>query len=384
MGNIAGNLAGNPAVLRFGAKIALRFLPRLAFGNTAVFSRWEDVQEILRRDLDFLIAPINGERIERVNGPFILGMDRSATHLQERKALYAALRQVDLLRIHALASKEADDLLNAVPVQGTIDVINGYARLVAARSAANLMGIHGPTEADPMRVVRTLFHECFLNLGDDLAVREKAVKAFPELKEWCEKEIAKRRKTDAPGDDMVGRLIASGELDDDGIRRTVSGMMVGAIDTTATCVAQIITVILQKPALLREVMKDLGNPERMSGWCWEALRFWPHNPIVQRQAANDTEIAGKKIKAGTRVICFTLAAMHDPGAFPYPEKADPQRPPENYLHFGGGLHPCAGRAVNGMQIPLLVERLLRRDPAIKEAVSFEGPFPNRLILTFRK
>lgn len=384
MANPLRALASSPAVLQCGATLARSFFPRLTIGNTAVFSRWRDVQEILRRDLDFLIAPVNGERIERVNGPFILGMDRSARHLEERRALYAAFRRDDMPALEKRTADEASGLLGAVAAGGTIDAVNGYARPVAARNAAALIGIAGPSEQDRMRVIRTLFHECFLNLGNDEKVRARAVLAYGELKAWCDAEIARRKSAGATGDDMLGRMIADGALDDDGIRRTLSGVTVGAIDTTATCVAQIMSVILKRPSMHRAVMNDLNDGDRLRGWCWEALRFWPHNPILIRQAALDTDIGGKAVKKGMQIVCFTLAAMHDPGAFPFPGEADPARPEAHYLHFGGGLHPCAGRAVNGVQIPALVAKLLARDPVIQEKIKFEGPFPNSLILKLQK
>lgn len=378
-----GNLATNPYFIRLGASLALRFAPRLTFRNTAVFSLWEDVQEILKRDLDFIIAPINQERIERVNGPFVLAMDRSELHLHERAALYKALKISDAETIHALALANARSLLETISSDGTVDAVGGYARPVASRSATRLMGVKGPTEADQMRVARAMFHECFLNLGNDKKIQARAVAASQELRQWCNEEITRRRSGQSSDDDMISRLIETGELDDDGIRRTVSGMFVGAVDTTATCVAQIMAVILKRESMKQQIMRDLDNPERMRGWCWEALRFWPHNPIVLRQAARDTHVGNQMIKAGMQVACFTLAAMHDGAAFPHPEKADPERSEHLYLHFGGGLHPCAGRAINGVQIPLLVTELLRRQPVIRQDVRFDGPFPDRLILQLK-
>lgn len=382
MNPLAG-LLSNPDFVRSAARLIGAAAPQITFGKTAIFSKWEDVRDILNRDLDFLIAPVNGPRIEAVNGPFILGMDRSETHLEERRALYAAMRTTDWPALAQRAGKDADDILKAVKAGDTLDIVNGYARPVAGRSATALMGIAGPSEADLMRVARALFHECFLNLNDDPKVHKKALTAFGELKPWVEEEIAGRRKKKEHGDDMIGRLITEGALDDDAIRRTVSGMLVGAIDTTATCVAYILDVILSRPEVKCEVLKDLNDPVRMRGWCYEALRFRPHNPIVIRQAAADTSVGGKAVKAGTRVICFTLSAMHDPGVFAWPERFDPERPEELYLHFGGGLHPCAGRALNGVQIPALVSRILARDPVITEKIRFEGPFPDRLTIKLR-
>lgn len=380
MTNVFRNLSTSPAFLLGAARFALRFLPSLTAGETAVFSKWEDVQDILRRDLDFLIEPVNKERIERINGAFVLGLDRSATHLAERNALYQAMTISDPQRIGTLAQEHARKILDSIPVGGEIDVVNGYARSIASRNATALTGIVGASEDDQMRVARAMFHELFLNLGGDQKVRDKALAASQELSAWCLDSIAKERKSKKTSENMISRLVDAGVMDDDAIRRTVSGMFVGAVDTTATCVAQVMSVMLKRPKMLDAVMQDLDDPIRMRGWCWEALRFWPHNPIVLRKAARDTMVGKTEVKAGTTVICFILAAMHDESIFTQSALADPARPQNIYLHFGGGLHACAGRAINGTQIPQLVTELLRRKPVLSEKIRFEGPFPDRLIL----
>jgi cytochrome P450 len=117
----------------------------------------------------------------------------------------------------------------------------------------------------------------------------------------------------------------------------------------------------------------------MRGWCWEALRRWPHNPLVLRQALRDAQLGGVAVPAGAQVFAWTQAAMQDPDAFPFPGEMRPDRPPRAYLHFGGGLHPCAGRSVNDWQIPMLVGKLLERGLGHTEAIAWAGPFPNHLI-----
>jgi cytochrome P450 len=127
---------------------------------------------------------------------------------------------------------------------------------------------------------------------------------------------------------------------------------------------------------------DLNDATRFAGWCWEALRLWPHNPLVLRKAAAATTLGDTDIRAGDRVIGWTQAAMRDASAFPEPAALRPDRPEAAYLHFGGGLHPCAGRAVNGFQIPLLVGALLRRGIKSVKPMQWAGPFPDHLIVRF--
>src|SRR5262249_23487454 len=81
--------------------------------------RWDDVEDILRRDLDFRIAPVNGPRIEEVNGPFVLGLDRGEQMAIERPQLYAAVSAIDLVGVRTLVAREAERLLDdAVATHG--------------------------------------------------------------------------------------------------------------------------------------------------------------------------------------------------------------------------------------------------------------------------
>ncbi len=57
---------------------------------------------------------------------------------------------------------------------------------------------------------------------------------------WLADEITRRRDAGETGDDMMGQLLSQDIVDDDGARRTLGGMLVGSIDTTATCVAKIV------------------------------------------------------------------------------------------------------------------------------------------------
>jgi cytochrome P450 len=384
-GFVAGLLAEQPvpaAAARLGAWFGAAFGRPIRIGRNVVVARHKQVTEALSRDLDFRIAPINQDRMEEVNGPFILGMDRSATLVHERKALYRALAKVDIAALHIAAARQASDLIDAAGAE--IDVVGGYARLVAAGTAQRLFGVTGSDSVTFMDAARAIFAHVFLNIGGDKAVEARAVRASLLMHDWLKNEIERRRAGGDLGSDLMGTLLALGDLDDDGVRRTLGGMLVGAIDTTASSVAKIVAMVGRDPAFGRNVAADRANPERFAGWCWEAMRRWPHNPVVLRQAQTDTSLGGTRIRKGDRVVLWTQAAMQDPSFFPDPGKWRADRPARAYLHFGGGLHPCAGRVVNDYQIPLLAGALVRRGIRSVGPVGWAGPFPDRMIVTFRR
>ncbi len=368
------------ALARIGATLGATLNRPIRLGARVVVLRHEHVREALARDLDFRIAPINEARIDAVNGPFVLGMDRGATLAQERSALYAALAKVDVADLRTGAARDAERL--AVASGGAIDVVGGYARPVAAATARRLFGPRGGDETAFRDAARAIFAHVFLNIGGDKAIEARALRAARLMRQWLDEEIVARRAAADPGSDMMGHLLRDGRLDDDGVRRTLGGMLVGAIDTTASAVAKIVAVIGADPAFARNVAADREDPALLAGWCREALRRWPHNPILLRQAYADTTLAGTAIRAGDQIVLWTQAAMHDAAAFPRPGAWRPDRPAAAYLHFGGGLHPCAGRVVNEFQIPLLVGCLLRRGIASVGRVRWAGPFPDHLPLQF--
>jgi cytochrome P450 len=373
-----------PKVIRLAGKLLLRLAPRLEIGNRLIVSSWHDVTTVLIRDNDFLIAPVNEARIKSVGGPFMLGMDRSPALVKQREPVYSALRDMKKERMIQVLEQESIRLLDdAVAQGGKIDVVNGYARLVAGRTAAEIFGIRGPTEQDLLRVIRSIFHETFLNQSGDLKVRERGVAAGAEIKAWIEAEIANRVASRAHGDDMLGKLLDSCEGDLVGARLMLGGCLVGAIDTTATAVTNIIAEVLTDRRLKKQMQLDLDDPRRFKGWCWEALRRRPHNAGMLRQAGECASLAGKPVTAGTQVVLLTVAAMHDPAAFDRPNELMPDRPVDRYLHFGYGLHQCAGRTFNAVQIPHLVRELVRRDVSGSAKIRTQGPFPDELIVSLR-
>ena len=367
------------------ARLALRFGPRFVrLGDVALVFRWPDVREVLHRDEDFLIAPVNGERITAVSGPFILGMDRSPELFQQRACVYNAMRDADFRLItDTLTAGIAGCLQQARQNGGKLDVVNGYARRVAGQTACAYFGVTGPDEASTLRVMRAIFYETFLNVGNDADVRTAGIAAGRELSAWIAAEVDRRRASGNLGQDVLGRLMHHAPglgFSDEAVRWMLSGLIVGAVDTTATVTANIVKEIIDDPQLAVSIRRDLGNPAALRGWCWDALRRRPHNPVVLRSAGPAASVAGRPIKPGTRVFAATLVAMQDPAAFPDPKILRPDRPSENYMHFGHGLHECAGRQINARQIPALVGALVAEGVRGSSGIRFEGPFPNELIV----
>jgi cytochrome P450 len=395
------NLLTSPGLLRPIFTFLRRMFPILVLGKRAIVTRHADVIEVLTRDTDFTIAEVNEARINLSDGPFILGMDRSPQYDTEAATLREAVRPEDLERIRRLVSQSAAELAAAARPAGKIDVVNGLARVVATRIVGSYFGIPAPDEPTMMRWMRDIFHDIFANPTSDANVHRDAQSSGAELRQHMDEVIATRksrlREPDQP-DDVLGRLLLLQNaehawLDDRSVRRNLSGLIVGAVDTTSKFVTLGIDELLRRPEALAgaRAAAMAGEMDRVRNYVYEAVRFNPHHPLQVRFCKHETEVAAgrpraRKIPAGSTVFVVTLSAMFDPEVFIEPKVFRADREVE-YLHFGYGMHRCFGRAINGVQIPELVATLLRlpnlrRAPGSAGRIAYDGPFPDSLILEF--
>ena len=395
------NLLTSPGFLRPIFTLLRKVFPILVIGKTAIVTRHADVVEVLTRDTDFTIAEINEARFNEGDGPFILGMDRSAQYDTESTLLRKVVRPDDLERIRCFVKEEADELVAAARPNGKIDVVNGLARVVAISLVDSYFGIPAPDEASMKRWMRDIFHALFANPFSDAKVHSDFLRSGAELRAHMDQVIAERKShlhdPDQP-DDVLGRLLLLQNaenvwLDDRSVRRNLGGMIVGAVDTTSKFVTLAIDELLRRPDAFAGVRAAAiaGEIDTVTNYAYEAVRFNPHHPVQARFCKHETEIAAgasraRKIPAGTSVFVATLSAMFDSEVFIDPKQFRVDREVE-YLHFGYGMHRCFGRAINGVQIPELLATLVRL-PNLRRAagqagrIVWDGPFPDRLVLEF--
>jgi cytochrome P450/glutathione S-transferase len=390
----------SPAVLRPVFTLLRRWSPILVVGKAAIVSRYDDVVDVLKRDTDFTIGPINAPKIDKIDGPFILGMDASPQYNREKAALLEAVRREDLEAIRQFVSQTAAAMIDAVRPQRRIDVVNGLARMVPVRLLNAYFGMPGPDDPTMMRWMRDTFHYIFADLTGSPTVLQDALNSVGELRKYMDAHIALRKSGQGnhDSDDVLGRLLALQDaahpwLDDNAVRRNLGGTIIGSIDTVSKFVTLAIDQLLDRPKELAEARAFAlkGDIDAVRGYAWEAVRFNPHHPLQVRFCARDALVApgqkrAKMIPAGLNTYVGTLSAMFDPDVFTSPAEFNGRRAIE-YLHFGYGMHTCFGKAINGVEIPELLAALLRlpnlrRAPGSEGKILYDGPFPNRLVLEF--
>ncbi|HEY0759523.1 MAG TPA: cytochrome P450 [Acidisarcina sp.] len=368
----------NPLLLRAAGRL-LRIKPVVRIGKLTVVSTYDAVVKTLHADQQFTIAEMNAAKMDRISGPFVLGMDRSSQYDRENAAIRSIVKPTDLEWVRQIVSRTAETLVAAAQPYGRIDVSGSYARVSAARVVAEYFGVPGPSEHILMHWIRSLFWDVFLNRADAPLVRRAAAVSARQLSDYLTALIAQRQSEGAPGDDILSRLVRAGTLDAEGIRRNITGIIVGAIDTTTTASTNAIQVLLSKPDALEQTWRaaHLADPSTLRQCVYEAMRFNPQAPALLRHSQAD----------GSTVLLMTISAMFDPDAFPQPWRFRSDRPIERYLHFGAGMHTCYGAMINSVQLPELVRHIVllpnvRRARGRFRPILYEGPFPDRLVVAF--
>ncbi|MDP8938124.1 MAG: cytochrome P450 [Actinomycetota bacterium] len=397
-------LLNNAAFLRRVFAVLRRVAPVLVVGKAVIVTRHDDVAAVLDRDEDFTIAELNASVMDRVNGPFILGMDRSEQYSREDAILERCVRPGDLDRVRGIVRRSVAELVETARPTGRIDVVNGLARVTAVRVVASYLGVAGPDEATMMRWMRTIFHETFLNVTRDRAVRRAGEQSGREFHAYLHALLEQRQAQVRDGDgeapdDFFTRLVRlqsdddpATRLSDEGILRNIGGVVVGAVDTTSMATAHVVDELLRRPDALAAARAAAGDSSAMVPVVLEALRFHPINPVLARWTGRDTVIGEgthrqRRIRQGRAVYASIMSAMFDPAVFEQPGTFRVDRPVSSYLHFGHGLHTCFGERVNVVQMPETVGSLLaldnlRRAPGRDGRIVYDGPFPDRLLVDF--
>ena len=94
----------------------------------------------------------------------------------------------------------------------------------------------------------------------------------------------------------------------------------------------------------------------------EIIRYQTPVMHMRRTARHDTELAGRRIAKGDKVVMWYISGNRDEGKI---DRADEfiidRAKPRQHLAFGAGIHRCVGDRLAEQQIRILWEEVLNRD-----------------------
>ena len=187
---------------------------------------------------------------------------------------------------------------------------------------------------------------------------------------------ARRRE---PADDLLSGLVAAHDEDGDRLSETelvdmTVNLTVAGFETTAHVLAKGALALLSRPAELAALRAD---PQLWPTAVHELVRTCGPIPAgAPRYAAEDTEIAGTPVPAGTAVLPGLLPANFDPRVVDRPDELDVRRDPgrgEGHLGFGHGAHYCLGAALARQEVEVVLSALVTRFPGLRLAAPADGP-----------
>jgi cytochrome P450 len=179
-----------------------------------------------------------------------------------------------------------------------------------------------------------------------------------ELFAYAEKQARVRREH--PTEDVISLLLRpkrDGEpLSEHEFKNFFTLLVAAGNDTTRYTMAAGMHALIENPEQLAELRE---NPALLDTATEEILRWGSVTMHFRRTALSDAELAGKKIKAGDKVLIWFISGDYDEREFPDPYHFDIRRTPNDHLAFGlKSPHKCIGEHLARVEIRVLLEELL--------------------------
>ena len=340
-----------------------------------VVTRHADVMDVLRRVDDFSSA---GYELELLRPEGLLGAGAypalrrhysapivSTTdppvHTRLRRLLAKQFTPSVVESLRPRVQELIAGLLDDIAPGSTIDLLSRFAYPLPAMVIAELLGVPA---ADQHRFAGwSADIVAFVGTGRIEPGRAaQAERSMAEFQAYLEPLIERRRR--APGADLISLLVAPSTeaLDPDELVGACVTLLFAGHETTANLIGNGLLALLERPAALDLLRR---TPEACGPAVEELLRFDSPVQRNRRRTTRDTELAGRRIRAGDRVLAFLGSANRDETVFADPDALDLLRGPAKHLAFGYGIHYCIGAALSRLEAPMALAAILERFPAIR-------------------
>jgi cytochrome P450 len=335
---------------------------------------WDAVNQVISRPEDFssnLTATmtytaegtVKAFEMDPVGGPtHVLATADDPAHAVHRKLL---IRQLAAGRIRAMerfVSETADRLWSDDLRDGRIEWMGAMANRLPMMVVAELIGVPG---TDTARLVKWGY--AATQLLEGLVSKEQlaaAGVAVMELSGYINDQFD--RAAADPRDNLLGDLAtacAAGEVD----HITAQAMMVilfaAGGESTASLLGSAAWMLTQRPDIQQRLRE---NPELLTAFIEETLRYEPPFRGHYRHVLNDTTLAGVDLPAESRLLLLWGAANRDPAHFETPGEFRLDRSEvKGHISFGRGAHFCVGAALARLEALIVLRLLLDRTSEIK-------------------
>ena len=306
------------------------------------------------------------------SAPSIIRMD-PPEHNRHRKLVMAAFTPRRIAALEPRVREIAKRSLDAIDPSGPVDFVEQVAIPMPMYVIAELLGVSPDDYADFRR-----WSDAMIEAGGG-EINEKTAATVAELLQYTLKVAEERRR--APQDDLISVLVQA-EIDGERLNDFEIGMfcltlLVAGNETTRNLVSGGALALMRNPAQREKLLAD---PGLLPNAIEEMLRFVSPVRSFARIATTDTEIRGRKIRAGEGVVLFYGSANRDEEVFGLDSDAfDVARPSaRRQIAFGFGEHLCLGASLARLEARVMFEELFARWPQFALAGDPE-PLPSSLM-----
>jgi cytochrome P450 len=183
------------------------------------------------------------------------------------------------------------------------------------------------------------------------------------------------------GTDMLSDLVTEdgpeGRLSREELMTNMALLLIAGHETTVNLIANGMLTLLRYPEVLQRLRRQ---PELSARIVEELLRYEPPVQLLtSRTAIDDIDVAGTTIPSGAPIVLVLAAGSRDPNHISHPDVFDPDRPENEHLGFGGGIHYCFGAPLARTEAQIALPELVRRLENLR-LVSDPPPYrPNPLL-----
>ena len=333
-------------------------------------TRYDDVLSVSRNTDVFSSA--KGIRLEDMDEEetearrTLIEMD-APEHTRFRRMVSRAFSRREVMAYEDAIRGLATDLVDEVRGTPTLDFTKMISRQLPMRMLGQLLGL---PNADSEWLV-TRGDALIANTDEDFTdyvvdkVDTDEYRLLPfrspvalELMAYADKAFGERRA--APKEDLLTLLLSpmvDGEFLTDAELSNFFTLMVSAgNDTTRYSMSAAMKALIERPELRQRLTAD---PSLMPVAVDEMLRWGSVTMNFRRTATQDTELGGKQIKAGDKVLMWFISANYDEKQFEEPYYFNIERTPNNHVTFGlHSPHLCLGAHLARLELRVLFEELL--------------------------
>jgi cytochrome P450 len=355
-----------PYFERLRREAPVNYVPDSAYGPYWAVSKYRDIMHCEVHHEIYSNA-VGGIQIEDqpkdMQRPSFIRMD-PPKHDEQRKVASPIVAPNNLANMEALIRERTGIVLDALPRNETFDWVEHVSVKLTTMMLATLFDF--PFEERSKLTYWSDVAICNVN-APDAPVKSEAER-FEELKKMADYmgRLFNERRDQPPKFDLLSMLAHGSATRDMPLREFMGNLallIVGGNDTTRNSMTGGLLALNQFPDEYRKLQADPGLVDSAVS---EIIRWVTPVIHMRRTALQDTELGGKTIRTGDKVVMWYVSGNRDEEVIEVPNSFIVDRArPRQHLSFGFGIHRCVGNRLAELQLKILWEEILARFPTIE-------------------